>query len=40
MFNNFLRQIKDDFVGTRYSAFWDRVVEGWCLHALNIITHL
>ena len=28
MFNDFLQQMKDDFIGTRYSAFWDRVVEG------------
>ena len=28
MFNDFLRRMKDDFIGTRYSAFWDKIVEG------------
>ena len=39
MFNDFLRQMKDDFIGTRYSAFWDRVVEGMCnnIVAYNLI---
>ena len=26
MFNNFLKEMKSDFIGTRYSAFWDKVV--------------
>ena len=25
MFNKFLRDMKTDFIGTRYSAFWDKV---------------
>ena len=28
MFNDFLRKMKDDFLGTRYSAFWDKVAQG------------
>lgn len=24
-FNNFLRELKDDLIGTRYSVFWDKV---------------
>ncbi|XP_065898118.1 X-ray repair cross-complementing protein 5-like [Dysidea avara] len=27
MFNDFLRKMKDDFLGTRYSAFWDKVAQ-------------
>ena len=26
MFNKFLKDMKSDFIGTRYSAFWDKVV--------------
>lgn len=26
MFNKFLREMKSDFIGTRYSAFWNKVV--------------
>ena len=26
MFNKFLRDMKSEFIGTRYSAFWDKVV--------------
>ena len=26
MFNKFLREMKSEFIGTRYSAFWDKVV--------------
>ena len=26
MFNKFLKEMKSDFIGTRYSAFWDKVV--------------
>jgi hypothetical protein len=28
IFNDFLRQIKSDLIGTRYSSFWDGVVSG------------
>ena len=28
MFNDFLREMKSDLIGTRYSAFWDTVVQG------------
>ena len=28
MFNGFLREMKSDLIGTRYSAFWDTVVQG------------
>lgn len=26
MFNKFLKEMKSDFIGTRYSAFWSKVV--------------
>ena len=26
MFNKFLKDMKSEFIGTRYSAFWDKVV--------------
>ena len=26
MFNTFLKEMKSDFIGTRYSAFWGKVV--------------
>ena len=26
MFNKFLKEMKSDFIGTRYSAFWEKVV--------------
>ena len=26
MFNNFLKEMKSEFIGTRYSAFWSKVV--------------
>ena len=28
MFNGFLRDLKSDLIGTRYSPFWDKVVAG------------
>jgi len=28
MFNSFLREMKSDLIGTRYSSFWDTVVQG------------
>ena len=30
MFNSFLRELKSDLIGTRYSPFWDKVVAGTC----------
>lgn len=27
MFNKFLKEMKSDFIGTRYSAFWSKVVD-------------
>lgn len=38
MFNDFLREMKDDFIGTRYSAFWDKVVEGMLIFVHSLIS--
>ena len=28
IFNDFLRQVKGDLIGTRYSSFWECIVTG------------
>ena len=37
VFNDFLRKVKGDLIGTRYSSFWDYVVTGEMVAIVTVL---